>query len=131
MLTGNLFISKSGSVFVFARLMQDGIVKRLLHDTCPPQGDIDWRLCAYKNRLPTNANGWLWGAGSGFHALGGFTSQTQQEEDSRIIVESLKRYPVMHLRAAVYRLAAAIPAVQDRRRHRAATVHRDSRTSSA
>ncbi|MBW8707704.1 MAG: hypothetical protein JF627_00270, partial [Alphaproteobacteria bacterium] len=101
-LTSNFFISKSGSVFIFARLMQDGIVKRLLHDTCPPQGDIPWRLCEYKNRLSTSANGWLWGAGSGFHALGGFTSKSQQEEDSRIIAESLKRYPVMHWRAAVY-----------------------------
>jgi hypothetical protein len=101
-LTGKLFISKSGSVFIFARLMQDGIVKRLLNDTCPPAGDMNWRLCAYKNRLATSANGWLWGAGSGFHALGGFTGQAQQDEDQRIIVESLKRYPVMHLRAAVY-----------------------------
>jgi hypothetical protein len=101
-LTGNLFISKSGSVFLFARLMQDGIVKRLMDDTCPPQGDINWRLCTYKNRLPRNANAWLWGTGSGFHALGGFTSEKQQKEDGRIIVESLKRYPVMHLRAATY-----------------------------
>ena len=101
-LTGNLFISKSGSVFLFARLMQDGIVKRLMNDTCPPAGTINWRLCAYKNRLATSANGWLWGAGSGFHALGGFTGKPQQEEDSRIIVESLKRYPGMHLRAATY-----------------------------
>ena len=101
-LTGKLFISKSGSVFLFARLMQDGIVKRLLNDTCPPAGDMNWQLCAYKNRLATSANGWLWGTGSGFRALGGFTSLVQQDEDSRIIAESLKRYPVMHLRAAVY-----------------------------
>jgi hypothetical protein len=101
-MTGNFFISKSGSVFVFARLMQDGIVKRLMNDTCPPAGDINWRLCAYKNRLSTSANGWLWGADSGFHALGGFTGKAQQDEDSRIIMESLKRYPVMHLRAAFY-----------------------------
>src|SRR5258708_6109135 len=101
-LTGKLFISKSGSVFLFARLMQDGIVQRLMNDTCPPAGAMNWRLCAYKNRLPKSANAWLWGEGSGFHALGGFTSQTQQEEDHRIIVESLKRYPVMHLRTAVY-----------------------------
>ena len=100
-LTGNLFISKSGSVFVFARLMQDGIVQRLLHDTCPPAGDQDWKLCPYQKKLPRNANAWLWGAGSGFHVLGGFTSKSQQDEDSRIIVESLKRYPLMHLRTAV------------------------------
>ena len=99
-LTGKLFLSKSGSVFLFARLMQDGIVQRLMNDTCPPAGTIDWKLCAFKNRLPNSANAWLWGAGSGFRALGGFTSKAQQEEDGRIILESLKRYPMMHLRAA-------------------------------
>ena len=82
---GTVFISRSGSVFVFARLMQDGIVQRLLKDTCPPAGDMRWELCPYKNRLPTNANAWLWGAASEFHALGGFTGKAQQEEDSRII----------------------------------------------
>ncbi len=100
-LTGKIFISKSGSVFLFARLMQDGIVQRLMDDTCPPQGTIAWRLCGYKDRLPKTANAWLWGADSGFRALGGFTSQAQQDEDRRAIVESLKRYPGMHLRAAL------------------------------
>lgn len=100
-LTGTIFISRSGSVFVFARLMQDGIVQRLLKDTCPPAGNMHWELCPYRNRLPVNANAWLWGAASAFHALGGFTSKVQQDEDSRIIVESLKRYPLMNLKAAV------------------------------
>ena len=101
-LTGTIFISRSGSVFVFARLMQDGIVQRLLKDTCPPAGDMNWELCPYRNRLPTNANAWLWGTASEFHALGGFTSKVQQDEDSRIIIESVKRYPLMNLKAAVY-----------------------------
>jgi hypothetical protein len=100
-LTGKLFISKSGTVFLFARLMQDGIVKQLMNDTCPPAGTMNWRLCTYKNRLPRSANAWLWGEHSGFRALGGFEARSQQEEDSRVILESLKRYPVMHLRAAV------------------------------
>ena len=101
-LTGKLFISKSGSVFLFARLMQDGIVQQLMNDTCPPRGEVHWRLCAFKNRLPKSANAWLWGESSGFHALGGFSSEAQQEEDRRIIAQSLQRYPMMHLRAAVY-----------------------------
>jgi len=101
-LTGKLFISKSGSVFLFARLMQDGIVQQLMNDTCPPRGETHWRLCAFKNRLPKSANAWLWGERSGFHALGGFSSEAQQQEDRRIIVQSLQRYPMMHLRAAIY-----------------------------
>jgi len=101
-LTGKLFIAKSGSVFLFARLMQDGIVQRLMNDTCPPAGAEKWRLCAFKNRLPKSANAWLWGERSGFRALGGFSNEKQQEEDRRVVVESLKRYPVMHLQAAAY-----------------------------
>jgi hypothetical protein len=99
-LTGTVFISKSGSVFVFARLMQDGIVQRLLKDTCPPAGNEPWKLCPYKNRLPRNANAWLWGA-SEFHAMGGFAGKAQQDEDSRMIAESLRRYPMMHLTTAL------------------------------
>ncbi len=100
-LTGKLFLSKSGSVFLFARLMQDGIVQRLMDDTCPPAGSENWRLCSFKNRLPKSANAWLWGERSGFRTLGGFTNERQQQEDRRIILETIRRYPVMHLRAAV------------------------------
>ena len=101
-LTGKLFLSKSGSVFLFARLMQDGIIQRLADDTCPPAGNENWRLCSFKNRLPKSANAWLWGERSGFRSLGGFNNERQQQEDRRIILETFKRYPVMHLRAAVY-----------------------------
>ena len=100
-LTGGLFLSKSGSVFIFARLMQDGIVKRLMDDTCPPHGNATYKLCEYKNKLKTRADAWLWG-NSGFRALGGFTGKQQQEEDRAIIIESLKRYPAMHVKTAVY-----------------------------
>ena len=95
----SLFISRSGPVFVFARMMQDGIVKRLLDDTCPQSG---YRLCEYRHRLKTRVDAWLWTPDSGFRALGGFANPAQQAEDARIILDSLKRYPVMHLRAAIY-----------------------------
>ena len=97
-MTGSIFISRSGSVFVFARLMQDGIVKQLMDDTCPGSG---YKLCAYKNRLKTRADAWLWGD-SDFRALGGFTGKEQQAEDARIIVDSVKRYPLLHLKMALY-----------------------------
>jgi hypothetical protein len=98
-LARGIFISRSGSVFVFARLMQDGIVKRLLHDTCPQSG---YKLCAWRGHLKTRVDAWLWSPDSGFRALGGFTSREQRAEDTRIILDSLERYPVMNLRAAAY-----------------------------
>jgi hypothetical protein len=101
-LTGTIFLSKSGSVFVFARLMQDGIVQKLMADTCPPAGDTAWRLCAYRRKLPRNANAWLWGEQSAFRTLGGFTGRQQQEEDRRVILETLKRYPLLNVKMAAY-----------------------------
>jgi len=96
-LARSFFISRSGSVFVFARLMQDGIIQRLLHDTCPQSG---YQLCPYQRQLPRNANAWLWGENSLFHREGGFANS--QAEDDRMIVDSLKRYPLMQVKAALY-----------------------------
>ena len=93
--TGDVFISRSGPAFVLGRLVQDGIVKRLLDDTCPESG---YRLCAYKDDLPRDANSYLWGQDSPFWKLGGFEGTA--DEAKSIIVESLKRYPLLHLKAA-------------------------------
>jgi hypothetical protein len=95
--TGDIFISRSGPAFMLGRLVQDGIVKRLLDDTCPQSG---YRLCPYKDNLPTLANNFLWGAESPFRVqLGGFEGMAA--ESSSIINESLKRYPFMHVKTAL------------------------------
>ncbi len=96
-LANSVFISRSGSVFLFARLIQDGIIKRLLDDTCPQS---HYTLCPHKDRLPHTANSWLWGDNRLFHAQGGFANS--KGEDSRMIAESLHRYPMMHVRMALY-----------------------------
>ena len=94
-LTQQIFLSRSASVFVFARLMQDGIVKRLLDDTCPESG---YSLCASRNRLKTRADAWLWGPDSLFRAEGGFTGP--HDEETRMIQDSIRRYPLLQVRAA-------------------------------
>lgn len=95
-LTGRIFISETGAVFVFGRLLQDGIVKRLLDDTCPKSG---YALCAYKDDLPETADLWLWGEGSPFLELDRFDGT--RAESRRIIAETLRRYPWMHARTAL------------------------------
>ncbi|HEX4273390.1 MAG TPA: hypothetical protein VHZ32_18505, partial [Rhizomicrobium sp.] len=94
-LTRQLFLTRSGSVFVFARLMQDGIVKRLLDETCPQSG---YQLCAFKGRLKTRADAWLWAPDSLFRAQGGFHGD--HTEENRIIADSIRRYPLMQIEAA-------------------------------
>jgi hypothetical protein len=94
--TREIFISRAGPVFVFARLVQDGIVMRLLEDTCPQSG---YRLCAYKDDMPRTADQWLWDSDTPFKKLKGFEGTTAESE--RIIFDSLRRYPLMHLRTAI------------------------------
>jgi len=99
--TKTFFVSRAGSVFLLARLMQDGIVQRLLAETCPARGSSQkppYTLCAFP--LPHNANAWLWGERSSFRAVGGF--KRSDGEYGRIVRDSLARYPLMHLKAAIY-----------------------------
>ncbi|MGA7675561.1 MAG: hypothetical protein WCA78_11045 [Rhizomicrobium sp.] len=96
-LTHKLFVSRSGAVFLTARLMGDGIVKPTLDDICPTR---HLKLCAYKDRLPSTADNWLWGAESPFNKLGRFKGT---EGESRIVVgESLRRYPWTSLATGLF-----------------------------
>jgi hypothetical protein len=93
--TRQVFVSRAGSSFVFARMLQDGIVMRLLEDTCPKSG---YRLCAYRDSLPATADGWLWTPRSPFFALGHF--QGTGDESARIVRDAILRYPLLQLKAA-------------------------------
>ena len=90
-----VFVSRAGASFVFARMLQDGLVMRLLDETCPGSG---YRLCAYRNSLPPTADGWLWTPHSPFFQLGHFEGTSA--ESARIVRDSLLRYPLLQLRAA-------------------------------
>lgn len=95
-LTGQVFVSRSGPAFIFARMLQDRIVMRLLDDTCPQS---HYRLCAYKEELPRTADQWLWGRGSPFFQMGRFTGTSA--ESTRIIETSLERYPGLQAESAI------------------------------
>ncbi|HEX4157826.1 MAG TPA: hypothetical protein VHY79_05065 [Rhizomicrobium sp.] len=93
--TRQVFVSRAGPSFVFARMLQDGIVMRLLEDTCPKSG---YRLCAYRDSLPATADGWLWTPYSPFVTLGHF--QGTADDSARIVRDAILRYPLLQLEAA-------------------------------
>lgn len=95
-LTNEYFISKSGPVFAFARMLQDGLVKRDLDETCPGS---HYRLCAYKDHLPNRADGFLWDADSPFNKLKRFNGP--MDEYRQIVADSVLRHPLANLAAAL------------------------------
>jgi hypothetical protein len=93
--TGQFAFTPGGTTFLFGRLLQDGIVARYLAERCP---DEILRLCAYRDRLPTSADDWLWNYESPLHRLGWW--RAYEPEANRIIGESLLHYPGAHLATA-------------------------------
>src|ERR1700761_3751039 len=74
--TRHVFFSRSGAIFLAARLMEDGLVKPVLDETCPQSG---FALCPYKDDLPSRADTWLWvTSASPFHKLGGFVGMEKE-----------------------------------------------------
>jgi hypothetical protein len=95
-LTGQMFVSRSGPVFIFARMLQDGIVKRDLDDTCPAAHYV---LCKYKDQLPDRGDAWLWQRTSIFNKLHRFAGTAKESE--RIVIDSLERYPLLQVEMAI------------------------------
>ena len=95
-IAGQLRFTPGGTSFLFGRLIQDGIVPRYLAEHCPDQ---TIRLCAYRGEMANTADGWLWGNDTPFWKLGG--PEGNANEERRIILETLRLYPLQHLRTAL------------------------------
>jgi hypothetical protein len=100
-LAGNYAVSRQvswtpgGYGILFGRLLQDGLVKRYLDDTCPAPR---LRLCPHRRTLPKTADEFLW-SNSVFNDLGRFAGFG--DEMRVIVIESLARYPALQLKAAI------------------------------
>jgi hypothetical protein len=105
---GRLAWTPGGFSILFARMLEDGIVKRYLEEHCP---NPKLRLCRYRHELPATADEFLWGGGSNslFNRLGRFPKM--QDEMRVIALESLADYPVEQFSAAVMATARQLVTV--------------------
>lgn len=94
--TGRAYMHKGGEIFLFARLVEDGIVARYLNENCPLPDTV---LCAFRDQLPSTHNGYLWEDTQAFEMAGGW--EQSGPESQRIMWETLRLYPVMHLTTAL------------------------------
>jgi hypothetical protein len=94
--SGRLAWTPGGSSIAFARMLQDGIVTRYLHDHCP---DARLRLCRYRDELQQTADEFLWSRESVFNSLGRFAGLG--DEMGFIATHSLAEYPLWQAEAAI------------------------------
>jgi len=100
---GRIALSPYGSVFMLARLQEDGPATALIKARCP---DADWYLCAFTDRLPMPANDFLWAPDSPVNRdaagqprfLGGMLLAP---EAGQIVAETLRADPFGVARAMV------------------------------
>jgi len=103
-LAGKFAFTPGGFNFLFARLIDTGLVARYLDDNCP---DPAIRLCPYRHRLLpevgdvwlTRGDAWLWYEHSPLYDLGGWDAF--EEEARRFVFGTLAAYPLAHLRGAM------------------------------
>ncbi len=95
LVTGKLAWTPGGPALSFARMLQDGIVKKYLDEHCP---DTSLRLCPYRNDLPNDADDFFWGEGV-FDKLGRFKGMN--DEMQRIALGSITDYPLLQLKSAL------------------------------
>jgi hypothetical protein len=99
-------LSSNGSVFLLARLLDDGTALSYLEQVCPQQGfaictQLDELRSYYSVHASSNeslSDHFLWNGP--LDKLGGF--QAEQREASAIIKGTLSEYPVAQLRAAAH-----------------------------
>ncbi len=91
---GRLAWTPGGFALSFGRMLQDGIVNKYLDAHCPNQ---KLTLCAYKDRLPRDADQWFWGSPL-FDQLGRFAGLGKEMET--IAVGSVVDYPLLQLETA-------------------------------
>lgn len=95
-ITGAARFTPGGTSFLFGRLIEYGVAQRYLNEHCP---DPALRLCTYVRHMPISADDWLWANDTPFYKLGGV--EGFEPEERHIIVETLKLYPMMHLKTAL------------------------------
>jgi hypothetical protein len=92
-------MSKSKHIFYMGRMVENGILKNYLDEACATK---NYKLCAYKDSLPPNADRFLWDfENSPVYKLGGW--KTTKKEFNEIISATLTdpNYLKLHVFAAI------------------------------
>ncbi|PZF73928.1 hypothetical protein [Taibaiella soli] len=89
---------KSKHVFFLGAMLDQGLLKPYLDDHCPTAG---YKICAYKDSLPGDANEFLWSENSPLYRTGGW--EANKLEYNKIMYGSMKepKYIWLHIKMSV------------------------------
>jgi len=105
-LTGSLFFSRGGHVFLVNRLVENGILHRLLVEHCPQN---DYALCPYQEQIGNmGVDDYTWAEDSPLHRIGGWVAS--RKASRRMLLDSVRYYPLEHARQAIRATAGQLVA---------------------
>jgi hypothetical protein len=79
-------------------MIEDGMVGDILSEECPR---TDWKLCQYRDELPSYAEGFLFNPDSPLQKIGGAFDPGARHEIATIIARALVRHPLAHVSRAI------------------------------
>lgn len=91
-MTGRFFLVQDSAVLTLGLFVQTGLAQDYLAEACKKPGPQP-RLCGVRNRLPDNANTFLW-HDQDFDKLGGWTGM--DPEAHRVVAGALKTHPLIY-----------------------------------
>ena len=98
MVAGQLTLGSDGEIFLFSRMVEDGMAADILAEECPR---ADWQLCGYRDALPAYAEAFAFDAESPLRKIGGAADPRARAEIAAILARSLARHPRAHAARAV------------------------------
>lgn len=105
-IVGKAVYTPGGPVFVFGRLVQDGLAQKRLDAVCPTD-PAAYALCGHRAAMPKTANDFIWHADSPFRKIGWWGGA--DAELSRLSRDIIAAYPaefvLTALRSTVQQLA--------------------------
>lgn len=96
--TGRLALEPGGEIFLFGRMVEDGMGREILSEECPR---TDWQLCLYRESLPSYAEAFIFDVGSPLQKIGGAGDPRARDEIAAIVARSLVRHPLANAERAI------------------------------
>jgi hypothetical protein len=101
--------SRGKDIFLMAKFCETGILARYLDENCDRKS---YKICAFKNNLPTSLTDFLWAAESPLYKMGGWDSSKEEYSNIAHDILTTPRYAAMFAEKSVISTLKELTRVQ-------------------